>query len=461
MNPLLHDLPYDATGHNRDNRTKREAHDLSAQEGLPFRTFPMDKGYFYTDNMVLEDNKGYTLIEGVDYQCTCINPEIIEDTGLNACALIVVKNPRVGNEIFADVQMVGGKYKSVGYSIVELARNLLNNTRKVKWQNIERKPDAYNPNGHLHALWDLYHFTPRTAQLKRMTAAIQKKGGKILDGVYSDWQRQLNNLGGDLATLDDLLTQHIANTEDPHDITKTQVGLSVLANYGLATQVAAQQANASIRTMYATPWSAKLSIDANYTPVLVNHVNNRNNPHRTTAAQLSAYTVGESNDLLALYATRGATMNTSTLWGGLTGISHWNTMRQGNITANITSGLLDQMRYSVGPADANWVMSAAGTWLNIAALFAAPDAPKPVSVQYAQSATNTSVDGARAIIATLYANAAVYPVGTLVIFNTNHSYGIGTGNGSITTYLKGQFMVRRFYANGNINDWQFAQEPPR
>ncbi len=54
---------------------------------------------------------------------------------------------------------------------------------------------------------------------------------------------------------------HVNNTKNPHEVTKTQVGLGSVSNYGLATQTEAQ--NGTINNKYMTPQRTKQAIDNN------------------------------------------------------------------------------------------------------------------------------------------------------------------------------------------------------
>jgi hypothetical protein len=458
MNPLIHALPLDLTGMAVNNRTKREYHDLSDQMNLPFRVIAMDKGYFYTDDLKVVDGRGYELQRDVDYQCTGLNPDAVKDTAKTVCGVVVILNRQVHPEIYIDAQMVGGLYCNMAYTIVELARGLLNNTRKVHWNNIEHKPDAFNPNGHQHALWDLHEFTDRTVQLKRMTTAIETMGDRLFEANLDDYKRLLKIISDDLALTEQQLQVHIANQDNPHRLTAVQVQLGNVQNFPKATDDDARQANASILNRYATPWSLKLSVDANFTPLMTSHVNNLNNPHELTAAQLLAYTIPEFNNIAALYADRGATLNQSTLWEGATYLAKYNQARAGNNAANITSGRLAQVRYAVSGANADYVLNGAGNWSHIATTFATL-APKPVRMYYMggifgpDAASHAQV---LQIISNAYGNATAYPRGTMILFYEQSSWDIGTSNGSQTSTLRTLVTVARSGTSGTAADWTYT-----
>jgi hypothetical protein len=60
------------------------------------------------------------------------------------------------------------------------------------------------------------------------------------------------------ASLDDF-NEHVEDTDNPHGVTKTQVGLGSVSNYGIATQTEAEAGTASNK--YMTPQRTKQAID--------------------------------------------------------------------------------------------------------------------------------------------------------------------------------------------------------
>lgn len=80
------------------------------------------------------------------------------------------------------------------------------------------------------------------------------------------------------------LNAHIARTDNPHSVTKAQVGLGSVQNYGIATAVDARAGTSNI--LYMTPAMVAEAIAAQSGGDLTSHINNYNNPHQVTAAQV-------------------------------------------------------------------------------------------------------------------------------------------------------------------------------
>lgn len=101
-----------------------------------------------------------------------------------------------------------------------------------------------------------------------------------------------------------LLNGHIENTENPHGTTKAHVGLSLVQNYGVASQADAEAGTALDR--YMTPIRVREAVRAMIDiSAVTTHLASQANPHNTTAAQVGAYSKAEADALLV--AKLGAT----------------------------------------------------------------------------------------------------------------------------------------------------------
>ncbi|QQV92006.1 virion structural protein [Klebsiella phage vB_KpM_FBKp24] len=111
---------------------------------------------------------------------------------------------------------------------------------------------------------------------------------------------------------------HTANTNNPHGVTKTQVGLGNVPNYATATE---EEALAGVsKTTLLTPYLANLMLTNSTDQPLAAHLLDYNNPHQVTATQ-----VGLGN-----VSNYGTATNDQTLLGTATnlfttpaGIAYW------------------------------------------------------------------------------------------------------------------------------------------
>lgn len=90
---------------------------------------------------------------------------------------------------------------------------------------------------------------------------------------------------------------HLLAFDNPHQVTKDQVNLGFVQNYGIATRAEAIAAN--INTAYMTPSLTRDTVEALATPIA--HASNTANPHQVTSVQVGAYSIAQTDALLAGY----------------------------------------------------------------------------------------------------------------------------------------------------------------
>lgn len=81
-----------------------------------------------------------------------------------------------------------------------------------------------------------------------------------------------------------VLTPHVSSLANPHQTNKDQVGLPLVENYGIATLTEARAGTATNK--YMTPALVREAINAQLLTGLDQHINNRDNPHGVTQAQV-------------------------------------------------------------------------------------------------------------------------------------------------------------------------------
>ena len=294
MTPVIYALPYDGTGKLPRNRALREYHDLSKQAGLTYRTFVLDNGYFYTDNIEIEDSAGTTLVPDIDFQCIGVSAEATSLSGLETASVIVILNPRITHEVFVNVSMVGGKFCDVTPAIADMSAGLLNPTRNPTWRNVTGKPDKFEVGGHLHAMWELYGFEGIVDGIDRITLAKLAISARTYRDIVTRFDGRMDVLDIELDNLLLLLQQHIAAV-NPHRVTKQQVGLGNVENYPVVSSTEATTRGFNSKQRYLTVQRFKQMIDVNFSSDLTAHINRTDNPHRVTAAQAETLTIPETD----------------------------------------------------------------------------------------------------------------------------------------------------------------------
>jgi hypothetical protein len=91
------------------------------------------------------------------------------------------------------------------------------------------------------------------------------------------------------------LNAHIARTDNPHATTKAQVGLGSVENYGIATT--AEAVAGTVNTEYMTPLRVKEAITSQAVTPLNAHIARTDNPHSVTKAQVGLGNADNTSDV--------------------------------------------------------------------------------------------------------------------------------------------------------------------
>ena len=113
------------------------------------------------------------------------------------------------------------------------------------------------------------------------------------------------------------INQHLLNTSNPHQVSAAQVGLGNVRNLSTATTVDAVAGTSD--DLYMTPAATAAAIASIGTLGQLNsHIANYNNPHQVTAAQTGAATADDVNNLLQGYLPSTGTAADASLAYGMT-----------------------------------------------------------------------------------------------------------------------------------------------
>lgn len=102
-----------------------------------------------------------------------------------------------------------------------------------------------------------------------------------------------------------LVLAHSSLKNNPHAVTKAQVGLGSVDNFATATE--AQAVAGTATNLFVTPAGLKQALAQNVDGSLATHLADRNNPHQVTAAQIGAVTTDGLTQALTAYLPRSST----------------------------------------------------------------------------------------------------------------------------------------------------------
>jgi hypothetical protein len=255
--------PFDPTGTLASNLITGEMQILTVQNYRDYHFIvPFLAPYFTTTlKVVYQDPTGNvsTLVEGVDYVCT----HVFHDASL-ACAApiagsISFYNTLLAGQVQLQYQTLGGIWTLNSQEIATILADQLHNPRVTTWEQVTEQPVTFPVIDHEWDLVDLVGMSDVVTELQNIEAAIRAGGATGL-------------------------AAHIADHSNPHQVTATQVGLSLVQNFGIA---GISDAIAGVsNTLYMTPAMTAQAVANIPSQALAQHEANYNNPHQTTAAEV-------------------------------------------------------------------------------------------------------------------------------------------------------------------------------
>lgn len=293
--------PFDPQGTSPANKVTNEQHPLQQVNWRDYHFIVPKQAPFFKDSIVIElrnsTNQIVPLTEGVDYYFS----HQFHDASL-ACAkpiygsISFLNTSLQGNVIIRSYQTVGGEWNIDEAQIQEILADRLHNPRTTTWEQVVELPWKFPVVDHEWDLVDMVGASELQVALLAIRDAILTAGGGGGGGGPE-------------------LQAHIANKFNPHEVTKAQVGLGSVQNYGMANDA---QGVGNAANLYASPRNIDMSITQKALVPLNNFIARRDNPNQVTAAQTGAYTQTEVNNLLAGKLDIAATAQDSTRFAGRT-----------------------------------------------------------------------------------------------------------------------------------------------
>ena len=279
--PPLYRYPLDPTGTSTDNLVVGEEHTLSNRQ---VRCIAPTYGGYYTDSLIVTNAAtNQILVRGTDYVCGELFEFPTGRYGKEICGVIVIKNASI-LKVKIKYQALGGDYSYSMDAIVAMIENLDLSSRPVAWGDIIGRPAIFDPASHLHDAGDIYGFEYVVHSIERLRMAILTGDVASHDEIY----RYVDAWGESLQDITDGIQQqldaHMSDFNNPHRVTKAQVGLGLVENLPLATTVIA---NAGVSNAhYVTPLTVKSMIDLHAVTPLNSHKSDKANPHSVTKTQV-------------------------------------------------------------------------------------------------------------------------------------------------------------------------------
>ncbi|BDD79589.1 hypothetical protein [Burkholderia phage FLC9] len=260
--PLVIRYPLDPTGTSTNNLVTGEIQNLTANRNV--RAIAPMYGAFYTDSLIVTDTAtNQPLTPGTQYYAAEMYELPTARYGKQICAVILITDPTVSNQVSLQYQALGGPYSTSAQAIIQQISNLQLDTRPVAWGDILDRPSEFPPAFHLHDIGDVYGFEYLVHAIDRVRDAIEVGDTAQYDQIYAYIDHVQQTLQAEIDSGNAGLAAHLADFTNPHRVTAAQL------------------------SVYTKAQSDAITTPINTT--LTNHVANKSNPHQVTVAQLNTY----------------------------------------------------------------------------------------------------------------------------------------------------------------------------
>jgi len=282
MSTIIIKYPEDPTGLNPNNLVINEPHDLG--EGRN-RAFVPNYGSYFTESMIVtEATTGRVLTKGVHYIAAQLQQDASMAMGKEICAVVIITDPLVRDSLLFTYQVVGGVFSTSVSALKKMIEDLDLDERAVEWGAIIGKPTAFPPAPHLHDIGDLYGFEYLVEALDALRNAILIGDEAAHDELRQYIQYEDGLLRDSITALDGRFQAHAQDQGNPHQTTKAQVGLGSVDNYETASQPEAEAG--ALNNRFMTPLRTAQAISQQALEPLNAHKADHSNPHQTTKAQV-------------------------------------------------------------------------------------------------------------------------------------------------------------------------------
>jgi hypothetical protein len=280
MADIIYRYPFDPTGLRIDNQILKERHAISPPAWKDYHFIIPKLAPFYRDSLTVKElTTNRLLVEGVDWVATHRFIDASRAVAKPIYGSITFYDKTFSGIVEINYQTIGGDWTIDDALISQLLTQVSVNPRITTWEEIVNLPFQFPVIDHEWNLRDLIG-------LSEVKTALEGISQVIVDT-------------GDIRPA---LQLHLTNLGNPHQVSKTQVGLSSVENFPVATRADALDGISD--NTYMTPRRTRQAIEKvgyEYTNL---HSNLTDNPHQVNKDQVglgnvqnfTIATIGEAQD---------------------------------------------------------------------------------------------------------------------------------------------------------------------
>lgn len=232
---LIPDIPrfkLDLEGNSKFNHIPKEYDKRSNEKNNEI--FVPQYAPFYINSFKMYFKTGEPMVLGEDYEFYGIMSKLTEYTAKPVGLFVKLLKPEI-TEWYSSYQVVGN-FNKVNDDIILMLKAIAEDDRTVDWNNIDGKPEWFNPKLHQHDLtYEIFGFTDLiNAWEMLIDKDILGKGNLTM--MLESFEEKLDvYINGFRQQTVKLLERHKANKTDAHGVQKDQIGLDKLDNFKTAS----------------------------------------------------------------------------------------------------------------------------------------------------------------------------------------------------------------------------------
>lgn len=324
MTDITHSYPFDPRGDKASNLITAERHVLSPPAWKDYHFIIPKLAPFFRGSLVLRHlDTGRELVEGVDWLASHRFIDASRATAKPIYGSITLFDKKLTGVVeLVSYQTLGGDWTIDGDTITQILVQKHSNPRITTWEEVVDVPFQFPVIDHEYDLADLVGMSEVREAIDSVADAISINSeiGPTVNNHLANRNNphQVSKMQVGLGNVEDLpiatraealegmsdsaymtprrtrqaserivedaISQHVNSDTNPHQVTKAQVGLSRVENLPLADLPHAQDGIGD--ASYMTPRLTKAAIDSQIRGPHLEHVANRDNPHRVTKAQV-------------------------------------------------------------------------------------------------------------------------------------------------------------------------------
>lgn len=347
-------LPLDLKGTLSSNRRVNEEHTLTRVTGRTNRMFAPKFGAYYKESLDIRTVSGKKLIYDTDYVCTYYYDDIWDLNAKECCAIIVIKNPDIGDTLRITYQALGGPYALNIDELKDILSEVDSKPENLGWDDIRNKPLQLPPELHYHEYWQLYGLESTVINLELLGDAwvVGRKGIISDNRFYYEGYIDLAQKALDDYTVK--VMAHITDRNNPHLTDKVKVGLDLLNNWAIANS--AESVSRTVNNKYQSIGGVYDQIEAHVIPVFDDHLRRQDNPHNVKLSDplLNLYSTQEIQTLIDTRLKRTEVAFDSNAFQGISLTDIYNNFRTGLPASSLlANSLIPQNR--IAPTVTGWV----------------------------------------------------------------------------------------------------------